>query len=82
MARRIRRLVLLVALVAAMTLGGASAAFGHGKSHAAKCNQAASIETGSNYNSMTANGNFTGVPDGTFAKGGQAWNRCTVDANP
>jgi hypothetical protein len=42
MTRRIRRLVILVALVAAMTLGGASAAFGapnHGKSADAKCGQ-------------------------------------------
>ncbi len=82
MARRIRRLVILLALVAAMTLGGASAAFGQGNSAAAKCNQAASNTSGSNYNIKTANGNFTGTPPGTFAKGGQAWNRCVFDANP
>ena len=57
-----------------MTLGGASAAFGQGQSHDAKCNQAASNTSGSNYNSNTAShGNFDNVPPGTFAKAQQAF---------
>ena len=90
MTRRIRRLLILITLVAAMTLGGASAAFaGHptgdhpGKSGAAGCFQAASNQKNNgtlnpNYNEATGNGNFTGVPDHAWDNPQNAWTRCPL----
>jgi len=70
-------MVILVALVAAMTLGGASAAVGQGKSGTAGCQNAASNTGGPNYNSNTgSHGNFTGVPGHAWDNPQNAWNRC------
>ena len=80
MTRRIRQLLMLVAVVALMTLGGASAAFGaQGKSGAASCFQAASNGdvANSNYNTNTgSHGNFTGVPTHAWMNDQNAWHRC------
>ena len=75
MTRRIRRIAILLALVAVMTLGGASAAFGHGKSHDAKCGNTATIS-----NPATATGSAHWSPQTATAwdNGQNAWHRCTV----
>ena len=78
MTRRIRHLVMLVALVALMTLGGASAAFGHkGRSAGAHCQNSAAIGGGPNYNPATATGNpHNSVPDHAWDNPQNAWSRC------
>ena len=88
MTRRIRQLLMLVALVALMTLGGASAALGHphpGNSADAKCLQAASNFNGTNYNPATATGNEAANPHRSLSSAYNsdqiAWKRCSVDAN-
>ena len=81
MTRRIRQLLMLVAVVALMTLGGASAALGaQGNSGAASCFQAASNgdAANSNYNTNTgSHGNgFLSVPGHAWTNDQNAWSRC------
>ncbi len=78
MTRRIRRLLMLVALVALMTLGGASAALGHqGRSAGAHCQIPQRLGRGPNYNPATATGNpHNSVPSHAWDNPNQPWDRC------
>ncbi len=81
--RRVRRFALLVTLVTALMAGAAPAAFGHGDSHDAKCEQAASNTTGPNYNpaTATADGTWSTQTATAWNNGQNAWSRCDVTAN-